>query len=75
MKCMCVCAHVDARMFWTLLVCLRVYVSGRSQGRWVGRECEGEIFTCLFYIVILNVPSWAHVLKEKFHFYALYIDE
>ena len=24
---------------------------------------------------ILNVPSWAHVSKENFHFYALYIDE
>ena len=43
--------------------------------RWVGRECESDIFTYLFYIVILNVPSWAHVSKEIFHFHALYIDE
>ena len=27
------------------------------------------------FIVILNVPSWAHVSKEIFHFYALYIDD
>ena len=35
---MCVCAHVcmDAHVFWTLLMCLRVYVSGRSRSRWVG---------------------------------------
>ena len=34
----------------TLLMCLRVYVSGRSRGRRMGRECESEIFTYLFYI-------------------------
>ena len=34
-------------------------------------------FLCIYFtfIVILNVPSRAHVSKEKFHFYALYIDE
>ena len=55
-------------------MCLRVYVSGRSRGRRVGRECESESFMFIF-IVILNVPSSAHVLKENFHFYALHIDE
>ena len=39
------------------------------------RECESEIFTYLLYIVILNIPSTAHVSKENLHFYALYIDE
>ena len=57
---------LDARVFWTLLMCLRVHASGRSRGRRVGRECESEIFTYLFcIIVILNVPSWAHVSKDK----------
>ena len=27
------------------------------------------------FIVILNVPSWAQVSQDNFHFYALYIDE
>ena len=56
MKCVCACmracvyARMDAHMFWTSLMCLRAYVSGRSRGRWAGRECESEIFTYLFDI-------------------------
>ena len=58
-------------------MCLQVYVSGRSRGRQVGRECEIlEILRIYFiFIVILNVPSSAHASKENFHFYALFIDE
>ena len=43
--------HVDAHMFWTLLMYLQVYVSGRSRGRRVGRECESEIFTYLYLLL------------------------
>ena len=34
-------------------------------------------FLCIYFIfiVILNVPSLAHVSKENVHFFALYIDE
>ena len=73
--CVCVRARAHARVFWTLLMWLRVYVSGRSRGRRVGRESESEIFTYFIFIVILKVPSWAHVSKENVHFYALYTDE
>ena len=65
----CVCTRVGARVFWTLLMCLWVYVSGRSWGRWVGRECESEIFTYLFYIVILNPYTFLSPCgKGKFSF-------
>ena len=55
-------------------VCVRrVYVWGGSRG---GRERERmlewdkDIFTHLF---ILNVASWAHVLKNLFSFFMLYL--
>ena len=38
----------------------------------------GTVVAIIFFIIVIfNVPSWAHVSKEKehFHFYALYIDE
>ena len=69
----CVRVRMDACMFRTLLMCLRVYLSGRSWGRWVGRECEWDFYVFILYLLsFLNVPSWAHVSKENFHFYALY---
>ena len=72
--CVCVRARMDACVFWTLLMCLWVYVSGRSQGR----KCMSEIFIYLFHIYCyFKLPSWGLKMcqKENFHFYALYIDE
>ena len=43
--------HVDARVLWTSHMCLRVYVSGRSWGRQMGREYESEIFTYLYLLL------------------------
>ena len=64
--CVCVCVRerADARVFWTLHMCLRVYVCGRSRGGERGRECESEIYTYIsftFYFILLlfsYVPSW-----------------
>ena len=70
--CMCACARLDARMFWTLLMCLRVYVSGRSRVRRVGRECESEIFTYLFYIYCyFKCTFLSPCFKGKFSFLCL----
>lgn len=50
--------------------------SNTTQQVYIMRECESEIFTYLFYfIIIFNAHSWTHVSKENFHYYALYIDE
>ena len=44
-------------------------------GEWGENVRERFLRIYLIFIAILNVPSWAHVSKEIFHFYALYIDE
>ena len=75
----CVCvyarARMDARVFWTWHMCLRVYVCGISRG---GGEKEWDIYIYFFYVLLFSMylfGSWAHVSKKKNHFYALYIDE
>ena len=42
----------------------------KAWGRRVGRECEWDFYVFIF-IVILSVPSWAHVSKVKFHFHLM----
>ena len=44
-------------------------------GEWGENVSVRFLHVYFTFIVILNVPSWAHVSKENIHFYALYIDE
>ena len=68
----CVHARMDAHVFWTLLMCLRVYISGRSRGRQVGRECEWDFYTWhmyLFYIYgYFKCTFLSPCVKGKFTF-------
>ena len=45
---------------------------GQASG---GYNVKVRFLRIYFILIILNVPSWVHVSKENFHFYALYIDE
>ena len=50
-------------------------VEEAGAGEW-GENVRVRFLRIYFiFIVILNIPSRAHVSKEHFHFYALYIDE
>ena len=77
--CVCVCAKQNFRiLMFQVMKCVRAFVRAcvRACVRvCVERECESEIFTYFIFIVILNIPFRAHVSKENFHFYALYIDK
>ena len=79
--CACVCACVCAGACGCMHVLNITHVfAGVIQWKKPG-QASGERMWVRFlgiyfiFIVILNVPSWAHVSKENFHFYALYIDE
>ena len=45
---------------------------GQARG---GENVRVIYVTYFIFTVILNVPSWAHVSKDFFYFYALYTDE
>ena len=56
-------------------VCGCMSVEEAGAGEW-GENVRVRFWRIYFiFIVILNEPSWAHVSKEIFNFYALYIDE
>ena len=79
--CVCVhaCVHVHAWMHACSehysCVCGCMSVEEAGAGEW-GENVRVRFLGIYFiFIVILNVPSWAHVSKENFHFYALYVDK
>ena len=80
--CVCVCTRVCARARGCTCVLNFTHVfAGVCQWRKPGQASGGEnvrvrcLRICFIFIVILNVPSSAHVSKEHFHLYALYSDE
>ena len=58
--------HAVTSVFWTLHMCVQVYVCSRSWGRWEGEGMwEGDKDNILPIDFILNVASWAHVSKKR----------
>ena len=57
------------------IVCGCMSVEEAGAGEW-GENVRMRFVRIYFiFIVILNIPSRAHMSKENFHFYALYNDD
>ena len=75
------CVYARARGCTRVLNITRVFAGVRQwkkPGQASGERINVRVrFLRIYFIfiVILNVPSGAHVTKENVHFYALYIDE
>ena len=73
---MCVRARVDAECcehYSCVTGCISVEEAGADE--WGENVRVRSLRIYFIFVVILNIPSRAHVSKENVHFYALYIDE